>query len=278
MRLLTFSGVLLDSGELQLEPGFVVEAEPPKTDGELTVEALSRGRAIAATRLPLERPCGKPASPPATEHPPRVAIGLVEFPERATGLRVIHDGQTLLERTAPRPAGDPEVTWPDALEGDAVSLSWRSPQRESLASLGYSNDVGETWTPLSLPTAEETISFDASMLPGGDRCLLELAVTDGFRTARLRSKDYEVEAKGWVLWILSPGPGAALSAAEPVLLAAQAYQLEERRPGFDEIVWRSSLDGGLGAGAQLLAALRAGDHTVVAEGFGASAEVRVSVA
>jgi hypothetical protein len=277
MRLLTFSGVLLDSGELQLEPGFVVEAEPPKTDGELTVEALARGRAIAATRLPLESPCGKPASPPATEHPPRVAIGLVEFPERANGLRVIYDGQTLLERNAPRPLGDPEVSWPDVLEGDAVSLSWGSPQKESLASLGYSNDGGATWTPLSLPTAEETIAFDASALPGGDRCLLELAVTDGFRTTRLRSQDYEVRPKGWVLWILSPAPGAALSPDEPVLLAAQGYHLEERQPGFDEITWRSSLDGGLGEGAQVLAALRPGDHTIVAEGFGVSAEVQVSV-
>lgn len=277
MRLLTFSGVLLDSGELQLEPGFVVEAEPPRTDGELTVEAIARGRAIAVTRLPLERPCGKPASPPATEQPPRVAIGLVEFPERATGLRVIHEGRTVLERKAPPPAGDPEIEWPDVLEGIAVSVTWGSPQRESLASLGYSNDGGATWMPLSLPTAERTIEFNVGALPGGDRCLLELAVTDGFRTPRLRSQEYEVTPKGWALWILSPPSGAALTADEPVLLAAQGYHFEERQPGFDAITWRSSLDGGLGEGAQVVSVLRPGDHTIVAEGFGASAEVQVSV-
>ena len=50
MRVLTFSGVLLDSGEMQLEPGFVIEAEKPSGDGEVTVEALDRDDARAAAR------------------------------------------------------------------------------------------------------------------------------------------------------------------------------------------------------------------------------------
>ena len=61
---------------------------------------------------------------------------------------------------------------------------------------------GATWQPLSLPTREETLVFDASALPGGDRSLLELAVTDGFHTTRVQSKEYEVKPKGWILWIL----------------------------------------------------------------------------
>lgn len=137
--------------------------------------------------------------------------------------------KTLLERGAPRVAGDPEVTWPDALAGDAVSLSWRSPAEDAVASFGYSNDGGATWQPLSLPTREETVVFDARALPGGDRCLLELTVTDGFHTTRVQSKEYEVTPRGWVLWILAPAAGASLRSDAPVLLAAHGYHIEERR-------------------------------------------------
>jgi len=68
---------------------------------------------------------------------------------------------------------------------------WRSPAEDAVASFGYSNDGGATWQPLSLPTREETVVFDARALPGGDRCLLELTVTDGFHTTRVQSKEYE---------------------------------------------------------------------------------------
>jgi hypothetical protein len=275
MRVLTFSGVLLETGEFQLEPGFITEGEP-SSEGELTVEATARGRRLAATKVPLETPCGYPPGRPA-EHPPRAAVGLVAFPERANGLRVIHKGNTLLEQSAPPAAGDPEVEWPNALEGEEVSLTWRSPAEDALASLGYSNDGGTTWQPLSLPTRAETIVFDARTLPGGGRCLLELAVTDGFRTTRVQSQEYEVKPKGWVLWILAPAPDSSLPAGEPVLLAAQGYHVEERSPRFDGIAWTSSLDGGLGEGAQVMAALSPGEHTIRATMLDVAAEVRVSV-
>ncbi len=116
------------------------------------------------------------------------------------------------------------------------------------------------------------------MLPGGGRGLLELAVTDGFQTTRVRSREYDVKPKGWVLWILAPASGASLRSDTPVLLAAQGYHVEERRPSFDGIAWTSSLDGGLGEGAQVMAALSAGDHTITATMLDVAAEVRVSVA
>jgi hypothetical protein len=277
MRVLTFSGVLLDTGDMQLEPGFVIDAESPSREGEITVEALGRdGRAIATTQVPLDTPCGYPTANAAGQ-PPQVAVGLVEFPEKASGLRVIYDGRTVLERTAPRAGGEPKVEWPPALATDTVSVRWRAGEDGSMASLGYSNDGGETWAPLSLPTADETITFDASALPGGDRCLLELIASDGFHTTRTRSDEYQVKPKGWALWILSPAPGASLSSGAPVLLAAQSYHLEERRPGSEPITWTSSLDGGLGEDAQVMAALSPGEHTITATMSGISSQVQVTV-
>jgi hypothetical protein len=277
MRVLTFSGVLLDTGEMQLEPGFVTEAEKPSSDGEVTVEALDRGgRALATTQVPLVVPCGYAAANGA-EHPPAVAVGLVDFPEKASGLRVTYDGRTLLEREAPRPGGEPKVEWPAAIEGPEVTVRWSARADGASASLAYSDDGGETWSPLSLPGTDEAITFDARGLPGGKRCLLELVASDGFHTTRSRSPEYQVEPKGWVLWILSPAPGATFRAGSPVLLAAQAFHLEERRPASDPIVWTSSRDGGLGEGAQVPATLSQGEHTITAAVAGASAEVSVTV-
>jgi hypothetical protein len=66
-------------------------------------------------------------------------------------------------------------------------------------------------------------------------------------------------------------------AGEPVLLAAQGYHLEERRPGFDEIEWTSSLGGGLGTGARVLTALERGEHRITATLYGVAADVIVSL-
>jgi hypothetical protein len=272
MRVLTFSAILHGDGELELEPGFVAEGEPSK-DGELTVEALGRiGKPVAKTALPLETPC----TPPAGE-PERAAFGLVAFPATATGLRVTLGDKVLLERTAPREKLDVRVEWPGALSGTA-SVGWKASVDGCMASVGYSNDGGATFTPLALPGAGERIEFDTALLPGAREGLLEMVVTDGLRTRRIRSAPYEVEPKGWVLWLLAPAGGAQLAAGQPVLLAAQGYHLEEREPAYDEIAWESSRAGALGTGARVLAALEPGEHTLIARLHDVSAEVAVSVA
>jgi hypothetical protein len=268
MRVLTFSAIVHD-GKLELQPGFVTDGEPWREKGELTVEALGRGRRpLARTALPLQAPCA-----PRGGEPARAAFGLVDFPEKATGLRVSLGNEVLLEQAAPRDF-ELSVEWPATVSG---AVRWRASAKGCIASLGYSNDGGETWTPLVLPGPANTIEVDATHLAGGRECLLELIVTDGFHTHRVRSGLHEVEPKGWVLWILSPAPGATLAVGEPVLLAAQGYHLEERRAGFDGIEWRSSLGGGLGTGARLLAALEPGEHAITAAMHDARAVVAVSV-
>jgi hypothetical protein len=278
MRLITFSGILHETGELMLEPGFIIEGELSSNEGELTVEIFTRGnKVIATTQVPLSAPCAYPTAVRGNEPLVRLAIGLVKFPQKAEGIRVIFKGRTLLERTSPRLSGQPKVEWPNNLNTDSVSVFWRSPQKGAMASLGYSNDNGITWSPLSLPTMSETITFNAIELPGGTECLLELTVTDGFETTRLQSQKYFVKPKGWVLWILSPDMGIVLLPGESVLLAAQGYHLEERRPSFNEIIWTSSIDGGLGRGAQVMATLSTGEHTITATMLEVSSKVRISI-
>jgi hypothetical protein len=272
MRVLTF-GAVLQGGRLELQPGFVTEGEPSQEKGELTVEALGHGgRPLAITTMPLHAFCGYTGGTTA-----RAAVGLVGFPKRATGLRVSLDGRVLLERTAPPRDLEVNVEWPGSLAG-AETVRWRASATVCCASLGYSNDSGKTWTPLALPGPSNTIHVNAGALPGGRECLLELIVTDGFHTQRIRSGAYEVEPKGWVLWILSPAAGAKLPSDQPVPLAAQGYHIEERRASFDNIEWTSSAGGGLGTGARLLATLDPGEHTITAGMYGVAATVVVSVA
>ncbi len=270
MRVLTFAAVLTDEG-LELQPGFVVEGEPSREEGELSVEALARGRPLATTMLPLHAPCGPPGG---EDH--HAAFGLVAFPERATGLRVSLGDRVLLEQTAPPDKLEVEVEWPGTL-ARPEAVRWRASTADCIASLGYSNDDGETWTPIALPGPSGSIEVDATSLPGGPDCVLELVVTDGFHTRRVCSDTYEVKTKGWVLWILSPAPGARLPAGERVLLAAQGYHFEERRAGLDDIAWESSTGGRLGAGARVFAVLEPGEQTITARMYDVIAEAPVSV-
>lgn len=277
MRVLTFTGVLLASGEFHLPPGFILDGVPTSDAGEVDVEVYSRGgRLLASTKLALVTPCVLPLGESEDESNCRTTVGMVDFPEGASELRVLIDGEPVLERTAPVGNLDVSVDWPASLS-EGASVTWRVPKDDALASLGYSADGGRTWSPLSLPTSSTAIEFETATLPGGDDCVLELIVTDGFTTRRLRSGAYELERRGWVIWIFSPVPGATLRSTQAATLAAQAYQLEEHRAGFDEIQWSSSLDGGLGVGAQLEAELSVGDHIVTAALHGVSAEVAVTV-
>ena len=275
MRALTFSGILTDQG-LELDPGFVVDGQPSEPDGDLVVQVMGRrGDIVAATRLVIDDPCA-PGGARSAEPLVRVVVGLVPFPRGAVGLRVSLDGQELLERTAPDGRLEAEVGWPDALSG-TPALRWRASQDGCLGVLGYSNDDGRHWEPLSLPTGSETIDFDARLLPGGAPGLLELRVTDGLRTIALRSDPYEVEPKGWTLWILGPADGTTVAAGRSVRLAAQAYHVEERRPSLEGIRWSSSADGDLGGGAAVETQLSVGEHRISAQANDQTAEVAVTV-
>jgi hypothetical protein len=227
----------------------------------------------AATRLALVEPClpGGERNAAAV----RVATGLVPFPDAAIGLRVSLEGKLLLERMASGELPGAEVAWPRELSG-RQQVRWRASQEGYAAVLGYSNDDGRHWEPLSLPTIDDVIAFDATHLAGGAG-RLELRVSDGLRTISLRSEPYDVPPKGWVLWVLAPSDGAAVAADLPVVLAAQAYHIEERSASLDGIHWSSSVDGDLGTGGWVRPVLSTGDHRITATANGRSVEVSVRV-
>jgi hypothetical protein len=272
-RALTFGGILTGGG-LELQPGFVVDGEPAEAEGDIVVQTIGRAdRILATTRLVVEDPCTPGRGNDAEVG--QVVVGLVPFPRGATGLRVMLEGKLLLERTVPRGKLEAEVTWPTSLSG-TPKLGWRASEEGCMAVLGYSNDGGRQWLPLCLPTVSDTVTFDATVLPGGP-AVLELRVTDGLRTIAVRSEPYDVEPKGWRLWILAPPDRARVPSGQPVRLVAQACHLEERRASLEGIRWSSSIDGDLGGGASLETVLSDGEHRITAAANDQSEIVTVTI-
>ncbi len=280
MRALTFAGLLHDDGRFELEPGFVVDGEPIRGEGELEVVVLRRGKKpVTVTRLVLEAPCAIPGDTPGERTIARSAVGLVAFPEDASGLRVIHEGTVLTERRVAAVATEFDVDWPvgETIGPGRQTVRWNASTEGCHAALGYSNDGGVTWTPLSLPGPEREITIDADLLPGGHDCYFQLLATDGFTTDTLRSKAFAVARKGWMLWILAPASDTLIETGEPLILVAQSYQLEERTSGGEEIRWTSSVDGDLGSGTRVVARLSPGKHRIMARANDVSSEIVVSV-
>ena len=230
-------------------------------------------KAVLESRAMGEEPVETPTLQASRRSPPSPVCAGNQLTLHGSGVGATpprwRGGVRAHDRTAP-PRDDlkVKVEWPASPSATEI-VRWRASADGCFASLGYSNDGGETWTPLALPGPGDTIQVDAGALPGGRECALELIVTDGFQTRRIRSDAYEVEPKGWVLQILSPAAGAKLPPGQPVLLAAQGYHLEkERRAGFDGIEWECSAGGGLGMGARVLATLEPGEHTITGGMFG----------
>jgi hypothetical protein len=200
-------------------------------------------------------------------------MGLIDFPEEASGLIVLLDGKQVWERDAPTDSWEVRVDWLEGLRREQFELQWDSSQADC-AALADSSDGGETRLPLSVPSSTRAITADLSNAAGGNHCLLELLVTDGFTPQRVQSPPYMLEAAGWRIWIHSPTTGAQVQTSAVTQLRAEAIHLEQRYD-FRDIAWSSSLDGSLGSGARLSVSLSPGSHVLKATAMGVAAEVTV---
>jgi hypothetical protein len=278
VRALTFAAFRRSDGSFEVDPGFVVEVDalPEQDPGDrevVEVRALNgTGHVLGATRVPLAVPCAPPAGGDISPAP--TAVGLVSFPEGTAALQAVAGEAVIWQRRQPDRPLEVDVEWPDAVERGPVRVSWWSSTEGCHAVLGWTADGGKTTAPLALPTATREIVADLWHSPGGPNCSFVLQVTDGWSTVVSRSAVVHLPEGGWQVWILAPADGEEISAGEPVLLAGQAFHLEEHRPG-GELLWSSSLTGGLGAGSRVLAALEPGEHVITARLDEASASVTI---
>jgi len=274
-RFLTVVGVLLPDGRLILQPGFVTDdpsgaADAP--DSPLVAELLGEeGLVLLRWGVPvapflIER--ATPEQDDLVEGPDlrnQAVAGKLPYPQQTRVIRFLLRDVPVHELRVPERG--PELQFESDLPREATGvrrITWRGTHpegRDLYYIVAYSNDGGETWQPVSLPSPETELEVDFDNLPGGAGRLRILA-TDGANTTSVDSPPMRVPRKPCLPTIFEPQDGAELVTGDPVFLHGQGYYLEERRPELDQLEWDSSQDGPLGQGATLQVQLRPGEHRI----------------
>jgi len=186
-----------------------------------------------------------------------------------------------IEATAPEVVIDPV---PSELGKDATAtMTWttRHPERPVICLLRYSNDAGRTWRALAANLTETRYRLDASVLPGGSQCLIEVVASAGVRTTVARTPSFSVPVKPRRAHIVSPASEAKLSAGQPLVLQGSGYSPDFGLGAPEDARWTSSIDGPLGRGLEVLArGLSVGTHQVrleVPDGLGGTSQALMTV-
>jgi hypothetical protein len=288
-RFLTVTGVLRPDGRLYLHPGFVTEdpsAAVDAPDSPLVAELVDdEGAVLLRVGVPVgpfaaELPSGRAAEPSVRGMPDLAVAGLLPYPESTRRIRFSLRGVLIHEVEVSEHAPEIAVEWDLPREPEGVQrIRWSSSEAEGrpLAYVvAYSNDGGATWQPLSLPSPATELEVDFAQLPGG-RGRLRILATDGTLTSSVDSPVVRLARRPCIPTILEPADGAELVADTPILLHGQGYYLEERRVELEQLAWSSSLDGALGRGAVLQAALRPGRHRISLEAGSGKRRAETSV-
>jgi hypothetical protein len=125
--------------------------------------------------------------------------------------------------------GTHDVTWQATHPGDGDLEFF----------LRYSADGGTTWQRASRRTREQYLTVDFDVLPGGEQCRLAVVATDGVNTAIDASRPFSVPIKPCRAFVLSPTDGETFASGDIIVLEGQGYYLEEAKPEFDSLRWRS---------------------------------------
>lgn len=153
---------------------------------------------------------------------------------------------------------------------DEQTISWSYPdgeeptldEAEATQHLRYSTDGGTTWSTIARNVRGTEYRIDPDELPGGEECVFQVIVTEGFRTGVATSERFRVPRKPRMPLIVSPEHGTRFENREPIqfvgLSHSPAGEGDER-----SLQWSSSIDGFLGSGGILVShTLSAGTHRI----------------
>ena len=217
---------------------------------------------------------------------------VVSDPPEYSSFAVKHDGSELV--VVERSAGAPSVSvsGPTAGQvfgaGSDVSVSWSGSDAdgdELSYRVYYSADGGEVYMPLSLETADTSMTLSAGRLRGSSQARIGVSVSDGARSSFAESAVFSVANHAPDVSIRTPVSGDVFAEDQGFVVEAVAYDMEDGLVPSSHISWRSSIDGSLGAGRYLVlsaADLTAGSHTITvtatdASGLSASDSVNIAV-
>jgi hypothetical protein len=149
--------------------------------------------------------------------------------------------------------------------GDLARLEWAigSTTKVHQALIRYSHDDGQTWQAVAAGVTGSDHSVNLDLLPGGEKCRLQVIVSSGLRGAMAQTEPFAVPHKPREAHIVSPRDGQTYKAGASVTFTGGGYSPDGGTCAFDEVAWHSSIDGLLGTGYQLVRNdLRPGMHRI----------------
>lgn len=116
--------------------------------------------------------------------------------------------------------------------------------------------------PLASGLRKASLRVGLGALPGGRHATFEVIASDGVLTGSDRSPPLSVPVKSPRVMIDTPRPEAVVAAGQPITLQATITDLQDIQLPAANIAWRSSIQGVLGHGSTIAAALTPGDHEI----------------
>jgi hypothetical protein len=188
---------------------------------------------------------------------------------------------------------EPAVTWTAIAMAESggrtnVHLEWRVEDLDADPleyTLLYAPD-GEHWQVVAAGLTEPSHAVFLDTLPGGESPMFQVIAFDGTRAGSATSVPLEPEEANPNVkpgLVVKVDPNSTYPLGMPVLLAADAFDPEDRTMPGEAIRWSSSIDGDLGTGSELLVEdLSAGAHTLTAsvtdsDGLTATASFELTV-
>lgn len=222
-----------------------------------------------------------------TEGPPAFSE-LIPVMPGADSIAVIHpEGEEL--GLVKLDGENPSIEVTSPVDGELIEglreLSWSVTDTDSDQHtywLQYSRDDGRTWETLfPRMTASETM-IDGSQLASSEPISrIRIFASDGVNTGVTVTDGFTVPGKNPIAKITSPGNDSVYASAQLVLLRGHATDPDDGSPGERDMIWRSSVDGDLGTGDELLVThLSEGTHQIsfsVSDSDGNSATDSISI-
>ncbi len=150
-------------------------------------------------------------------------------------------------------------------DGDLARVEWTVEDSSGPhhAMVRYSNDDGRTWQAVAAALTETRYLANLETLPGGEQCRFQVIVSSGLRSAVARTEPFAVPRKARKAHLFSPREGDIFGTGQPVSFMGGGHSPEGGTCAPDEVMWRSSLEGTLGTGYQMVRGdLRTGSHRI----------------
>lgn len=189
-----------------------------------------------------------------------------------SSIRFLRKGKTIHTLRVEDKAPTVRMLPPDISERspEIVRLSWivEPTEGEAKATVRYSADGGRSWRAVAANVTEPQVVINRSLLPGGEECMFQVAVSAGIRTALDHASVPAVPRRPRAAHIISPRPGEVFAQRDSIRLLGGAFSPDTGAAAPGEITWTSNRDGPLGTGPELiLSDLSVGQHRISLSAF-----------